>query len=108
MPTSSMSGHVLHGSRTRRLCSIQWAIRRGTDYYRVERVQLSMLTEKELASACLALIDGGGLSSMQRKIRKEIQKGGDPLGEAFSALRSAAVRRGDGAIYTPAPIVHSM
>ncbi|MDB6103014.1 MAG: XamI methyltransferase [Gammaproteobacteria bacterium] len=67
-----------------------------------------MLTEKELASACWALIDGGRLSSMHRKIRKEIQKGGDPLGEAFCALRSADARRAAGAIYTPAPIVQSM
>jgi hypothetical protein len=67
-----------------------------------------MLTEKELAAACLALIDGAGLSSIQKRIRREIQKGGDPLGEAFSSLRSAAERRTTGAIYTPTPIVHSM
>jgi hypothetical protein len=68
-----------------------------------------MLTEKQLAAACLALIDrGAGLSSMQRTLLKEIQRGGDPLGEAFSSLRSATVQRAAGAIYTPAPIVHSM
>jgi hypothetical protein len=68
-----------------------------------------MLTEKQLAAACLALIDrGAGLSSMHRTLLKEIQRGGDPLGEAFSSLRSAAVQRAAGAIYTPAPIVHSM
>jgi hypothetical protein len=64
-----------------------------------------MPTEKELAAVCRALIDGRrGFAS----IRKEIQGGGDPLGEAFSSLRPAAVRRAAGAIYTPQPIVHSM
>jgi hypothetical protein len=87
-----------------------------------------MLTEKELAAICLSLIGEGGLSSTERelarsianaarkrsqtpqtkRVREEIQSGGDPLGEAFSSLRSAAVRRAAGAIYTPAPIVHSM
>jgi predicted O-methyltransferase YrrM len=68
-----------------------------------------MLTEKQLTAACLALIGGRGrLSSMEGKLRGEIRRGGDPLGDAFSSLRSAAVRRAAGAIYTPAPIVHSM
>lgn len=87
---------------------------------------MNIPTEKHLAAACLSLIDGtAGLSSMEKKlaravssaglkkppietVRKEIQKGGDPLGEAFSALRSADARRAAGAIYTPAPIVQSM
>src|SRR3984893_10928701 len=68
-----------------------------------------MLTEKQLAAPCLALIGGRArLSSVERKVRKAIERGEDPLGEAFSSLRSAAVRRAAGAIYTPAPIVHSM
>ena len=37
-----------------------------------------------------------------------IEEGGDPLGEAFCALRSAARRREDGAVYTPPVIVSSM
>lgn len=87
---------------------------------------MNIPTEKDLAAACLALIDGSaGLSSIEKKlarsvmsagrkkpeterVRKEIQRGGDPLGEAFSSVRSAAVRRAAGAIYTPAPIVQSM
>jgi hypothetical protein len=87
---------------------------------------LNIRTEKELAAACLALIDGrAALSSMEGKVarwvanagleksatqavRKQIQRGGDPLGEVFSSLRSAVARRAAGAIYTPAPIVHSM
>jgi len=67
-----------------------------------------MLTEQELATACLALIEGTGLSSLQKGLRREILRGEDPLGEAFSSLRSAADRRAAGAIYPPAPIVHSM
>lgn len=64
-----------------------------------------MATEEELAALCRALIDGRrGLAPL----RREIQEGGDPLGEALASLRPAAVRRAAGAIYTPLPIVHSM
>jgi hypothetical protein len=70
---------------------------------------LNILTESELAAACLDLIDGAGpVKPHTEKFRVEIQGGGDPLGEVFSSLRSAAVRRAAGAIYTPAAIVHSM
>jgi len=41
-------------------------------------------------------------------IGEAIRKGLDPLGEAFCALRSAERRRGDGAVYTPLPIVNAM
>jgi SAM-dependent methyltransferase len=41
-------------------------------------------------------------------LREEIQSGQDPLGEAFSAIRSAEARRQVGAIYTPLPIVNAM
>lgn len=42
------------------------------------------------------------------KIVDMIQAGSDPLGEAFCALRSSAVRREHGATYTPMPIVDTM
>ena len=38
----------------------------------------------------------------------DIRSGGDPLGEAFCALRSPAERRLAGAVYTPASIVRAM
>ena len=41
-------------------------------------------------------------------VREQITAGGDPLGDAFLALRSPAERRGSGAVYTPEPIVDSM
>ena len=41
-------------------------------------------------------------------IRGRIVAGGDPLGDAFVALRGPAERRGSGAVYTPSPIVESM
>lgn len=87
---------------------------------------MDIQTERELVALCLALIEGqGGLSAAERKlaeaaapsalksrdldtIRKAISRGGDPLGEAFSLIRSAADRRAAGAVYTPAPIVRSM
>lgn len=37
-----------------------------------------------------------------------IRSGKDPLGEAFCRIRSAAVRRETGAIYTPQPIIDGM
>ena len=37
-----------------------------------------------------------------------IQDGGDPLGDAFCALRPAAQRREDGAVYTPPAIINAM
>ncbi|MFD1838933.1 Eco57I restriction-modification methylase domain-containing protein [Paracidovorax cattleyae] len=87
---------------------------------------MKLQTEQELVALCLALIGGQGcLSAAERKlaktapvlglkskdvenIRKAIAQGADPLGEAFSSIRSATQRRAAGAVYTPAPIVRSM
>jgi adenine-specific DNA-methyltransferase len=41
-------------------------------------------------------------------LAQQIQRGKDPLGEAFSRLRSPEQRREDGATYTPAAIVKAM
>jgi hypothetical protein len=41
-------------------------------------------------------------------IAKQIERGKDPLGEAFSRLRSPERRREDGATYTPTAIVKAM
>jgi hypothetical protein len=83
-------------------------------------------TESELVALCLTLIgQHDGLSAAERQlaqtapvttlkadqleaIRKAISGGADPLGEAFSSIRSAAERRPSGAVYTPLPIVQSM
>lgn len=85
-----------------------------------------MRTEQELIAMCLALLDGlGGLSLPEGKlaktvpstpiniwevnaIRNSIMRGEDPLGEAFSTIRSNQDRRASGAVYTPHPIVRSM
>lgn len=85
-----------------------------------------MQTEQELIALCLALIDGqAALSAPERKLaktalatpvnrrevaaaRKSILRAADPLGEAFSKIRSAQDRRALGAVYTPHPIVRSM
>lgn len=87
---------------------------------------MKMQTEQELVSLCLALIEGkGSLSAAEKKcaktapvsalkpreinaIRKAIAHGSDPLGDAFSSIRSATERRATGSVYTPAPIVRSM
>ena len=42
------------------------------------------------------------------EIREQVRGGEDPLGEAFCALRTAEIRRKDGAVYTPTDIVHAM
>lgn len=41
-------------------------------------------------------------------VRRAIEDGSDPLGEAFCRLRPAEVRRPDGAVYTPTQIVEPM
>jgi methylase of polypeptide subunit release factors len=41
-------------------------------------------------------------------LRRRIRLGEDPLGEAFSQLRSPGERRSDGATYTPGPLIRAM
>jgi hypothetical protein len=43
-----------------------------------------------------------------RRLRKQIREGGDPIGEAFCYLRSAEVRRDQGATYTPPFVATAM
>lgn len=84
--------------------------------------------EDALISVCLALIgDADSLSATERRLiegasaagepvdnqtvhslRRQILRGADPLGEAFTAIRSADDRRATGAVYTPQPIVDAM
>jgi adenine-specific DNA-methyltransferase len=42
------------------------------------------------------------------RVRSEIENGGDPLGEAFCALRTPAARRPSGAVYSPSVLVEAM
>ncbi len=84
-------------------------------------------SEKALAAATLALgaADLGPLSPQElvlaraaahhrppretiAKIRDLIEKGRDPLGDAFCTLRTPEERRSQGATYTPIPIVSTM
>lgn len=90
---------------------------------------MTMQTERDVISMCLALLQTGqdSLSKAEQKlaktaeaselrvskielnaVRKAILRGADPLGEAFSAIRSPFERRATGAVYTPPPIVRSM
>lgn len=89
-------------------------------------VDETIRTERHLAAVCIALIGGTrALSAPERALaasakhievpdetvaamRAAIRAGQDPLGEAFSALRPASLRRASGAVYTPRPIVRSM
>lgn len=86
----------------------------------------TLLTESDLISTCLALIeDKRKLSVPERElaastregsctgdsiaaIRLAIRTGRDALGEAFSTIRSGSKRRSGGAVYTPQAIVQSM
>lgn len=85
----------------------------------------AIASEAQLVSLALALIgDNGRLSPAEAKIaqripaarkprivaglRSAICTGGDPLGDAFTTLRSPEQRRPLGATYTPAPIVAAM
>ena len=83
---------------------------------------MKMQTERDLISTCLALLvdEPVTLSAVERKlvklaqasalaigqrevaaVRKAILRGTDPLGDAFSAIRSPQDRRATGAVYTP-------
>jgi predicted RNA methylase len=72
----------------------------------------SFVTEKALAAAAAALQAGRATRATDAtwlgELRSAIQRGNDPLGEAFTALRSPENRRKDGAVYTPPNIVQSM
>lgn len=88
--------------------------------------KMAITTETDLINTCLALITRGvELSRSERDViasieispisitklrtlRQAIKMGQDPLGEAFSLLRSASNRRCIGAVYTPLPIIRSM
>lgn len=87
---------------------------------------MKVRTEKDLVALCAALIEEHrGLSLAEKRLvrdsadleikdqdiqvlRKEISRGGDPLGDAFSSIRPANERRAAGAVYTPPAIVRSM
>lgn len=43
-----------------------------------------------------------------KQVVRAIASGDDPLGDAFCRLRPSRIRRNQGAVYTPAPIVESM
>lgn len=81
--------------------------------------------ERELVALCLALMGPRpNLSPPERALAKGvrplaepalvkrardyIRKGADPLGGVFLRLRTPAVRRDMGAVYTPDPIIQSM
>lgn len=63
-----------------------------------------------LTAAERALVpEGAALSSIHvEQIRRAVARGEDPLGHAFCRLRSPAIRRRQGAVYTPRPIVDAM
>jgi N-6 DNA Methylase len=85
-----------------------------------------MQTMEALVGMCLALTKGrAGITAAERRlanakrtvvpspralteVRAAIKRGEDPLGDAFTLLRSPVDRRASGAVYTPATIVRSM
>ena len=69
-----------------------------------KRVKLSPREKRLTDRAKNAVVDAATVD----KIRAQIDRGMDPLGEAFTKIRSTVVRRQKGAIYTPRRIVRSM
>ena len=63
-----------------------------------------------LTAAERALLPDGHLPTGVRStaIRQAIIGGGDPLGEMFCKVRSPKIRRAQGAVYTPLPIIDAM
>ncbi len=73
----------------------------------------AMTSESDLMAAALALSEQRwdrrfSLSSSAIHIREELRQGRDPLGDAFTLLRTPELRRVNGATYTPAVIVDAM
>lgn len=64
-----------------------------------------LVDERTLLSASLSLAAGDDTS---QELRSLIERGEDPLGDAFCRIRSAETRRDMGATYTPVPIVRAM
>ena len=74
-------------------------------------VALGATSIKTLSPAENTLCREGALSydvATQDWLKRHIEKGNDPLGDAFCRLRSAEVRREKGATYTPTAIVRAM
>lgn len=65
-------------------------------------------SETDLVRVARALAGGRRGSAEHAAVRRAIAAGSDPLGDAFLRLRAAAVRRADGAVYTPPVIVTAM
>lgn len=62
------------------------------------------VSEREARKGIRPTID----PALIKATRRAIQKGRDPLGEAFTRIRPSHIRRKDGATYTPTPIISSM
>ncbi len=120
---SSTDQPQLIGSCRKRHWSL--VVRAGLLLGNTSALRSAVRTERELAVYALALgaRDVAGWSPAESalvrnlarpsrsdvlSIRKRIEKGEDPLGEAFAALRSPEDRRPMGATYTPASIVDAM
>lgn len=73
-------------------------------------VALGAATVPHITEQETALLDGAPdvPSDLITATLDKIKEGEDPLGDAFCALRLAAVRREDGAVYTPSAIVKAM
>jgi adenine-specific DNA-methyltransferase len=63
--------------------------------------------ETVLVSSCGVVSSCGGTPPLN-ELRRRIEAGGDPLGEAFTRLLTPRQRRPLGQTYTPAPIVAAM
>jgi hypothetical protein len=85
--------------------------------------RFTIATEQDLAALAGSLIGKAKLTAPERgliprstifsireltEIRVRIRAGDDPLGDYFCKLRPPEVRRGQGATYTPKPIIHAM
>lgn len=68
----------------------------------------AQLTDQRKGTARLTPKNGPATADDLDELREAIQAGHDPLGADFIRLRSPAVRREQGAVYTPAAIVEAM
>ena len=99
MPETALGNELAGGIvDEQQLCAVAWALASHGCLKEVNRAEASLI----------AKADEPPLSVAVEHVAAAIRSGEDPLGTAFTSLRSAAQRRKLGATYTPASLIGPM
>lgn len=85
------------------LAAAAWGLARHGAVATITEPETRLIREADTSSEAETYFEAD-----QEALSASIRLGDDPLGEAFTKLRTPARRRGLGAVYTPAPIVDAM